>query len=198
VQLAAPVVAAFAAYSGMPLEVWDGIANGLLAFLGLLVAALVQVISITASFGHPQSLPSPKIKRLIVALELQQRLWLAMLCIAFFSAVLVVFGTAIAKHGQEVIQEHSIRRTLAPWASALIAFSLTFLVIRSVLIIPGILSLQKLKGQLDLETAKQRERFFRPALSPECNMRNIPSVVPENFGKKVYPIDTVQSTESKD
>ncbi len=187
-QVIAPLFAAIASYYCVPISVWDKLSNGLLTFLGILVAALVQVIALTSSFGFSHPLPTQKTKLLIVALEKQQKLWLAMLCVAFLAAFFVVIGSAVASHEGAATQEKLFRELMSPFVSSAIAFLLSFLGIRSILIIPGILSLQRLKGRLELDAAKSRERGCRPASTPECHIRFTPAV-PDDFGKKVRTIE---------
>lgn len=198
-QLTASALVAYAAFRWLPLTVWGSMANGLLAFLGLLVAALVQVIPITAGFNQPEHVTPSEARRLGVALEAQQRLWLILLGTSFITAIILVAGVAVTPHTEsippvagvtaaphtEVIPLDSLRLVAAPWFSGAIAFLLLYVATRALLLVPGVLSLQRLRNRLNLEAAKnheivrQQKNKATPFASPAA------PVTPDSFGRIV-------------
>lgn len=185
IQLIAASASAYTAFRWLPLETWETMANGLLAFLGLLVAALVQVIPITAGFSQPEHVPPAEAERLGLALEKQQRLWLALLGLSFTTVILLVVGVAISPHGKEIVPPESLRGMMFPWFSGAIAFMLCFVVARALLLIPGVLSLQRLRNRLNVEASKYHERLriqtaVHTPLEPPTE-----SMLPEGFGRIV-------------
>lgn len=64
VGLLLPLLAAFAGWQWVPLVLWIDMNQGLLAFLGLIAAALVQVIPVTANFLQSDELTPEEARRL--------------------------------------------------------------------------------------------------------------------------------------
>ena len=72
ISLLLTIVAAVCAYLWMPLASFIGIKDGLIAYLGFLSAAVIQVIPVTANFLQGDDLKPEETRRLNRQLERQQ------------------------------------------------------------------------------------------------------------------------------
>ncbi|WP_156939569.1 hypothetical protein [Desulfocurvus vexinensis] len=197
-QLVSAVAVGIAAHRWVNLSVWEGMANGLFAFLGLLVAALVQVIPITAGFTQPDFVSPAEAKKLGTALEIQQKLWLALLGIAFVSVLVLVLGVAVAPHDKEVLAADSLRSLSAPWLSGAIAFMVWYVAIRALSLIPGVLSLQRIRSRLNIEAAKHHERVRPQAFDNQNIIASARPIVPDGYGKMITPKKDEDASHSAD
>lgn len=182
----------------MPLSTWESIANGLLAFLGLLVAALVQVIPITVGFSQPDCITPSESKRLGSALETQQRLWLVLLAISIVTVLTLVLGIAIAPRDGQVLPAGSLRARLAPWLSGCIAFMVWYSAVRTLSLIPGILSLQRLRNNLNYEAAKKHDMERNSVYTLQKLTPPTTSIVSERFGEILTSDDQEGVVSSSD
>lgn len=183
-----PLVCAVLAWKWFPLSVWVSINQGLIAFLGLLTAALIQVIPVTANFLQADHLYPTEAQRLSSALEKQQKFWLGLLAATFATFVLVIIASAIPAKA-------SVGFTVPVWgaysidvgriASAILALAVSFLMARVGSVLLGVMSLQRLRSDLVIIGAKRRaaaeaEKQMQAAILPQ-------HIVPPDYGKIIRP-----------
>lgn len=173
------VVAGLAAGRWVGLPAWLSINDGLLAFFGLLAAALFQVIPITANFLQADDLTPEEARRLCSALERQQKFWIGMLASTVLAFTVVVLAS-LAKN-RLLVDVYKIGEIdLSPVASFLIGGSLCFLLLRMVSVLNGVLSLQRLRSALVLSAAKRRASAAAEKIQQE--MLPSRSIVPADYG----------------
>lgn len=173
------IAAGFAAGRWVGLSAWLSINDGLLAFFGLLAAALFQVIPITANFLQSDELTPEEARHLSSALERQQKFWIGMLG-ATVTAFALVVSASLAKN--RMVWDVPVAGTtdFSPLASFLIGASLSFLLLRMVSVLNGVLSLQRLRSTLVVSAAKRRAAAkaeqIQQQLAPTGN------IVPADYG----------------
>lgn len=172
--LAVSMAAFPVAWLWMPLEKWGTISGGLLFFLGLLVAAVVPIITVTANFIQPDHLTLVEAKRLTKALEKQQRFWVILLGTTLLTVVILVVSTFISP------ETSVLGHKLAPLFSGMIAMLFTALLFKVVDAIVGIRSLQTLRSELIIEAVKRIAAREREGIS--CFI-DTPNVTPDGFGE---------------
>lgn len=183
-----PVVLAIMAWRWFPLEVWISVNQGLIAFLGLLAAAVIPVIPVTASFLQSDHLFPHEAEQLSAALENQQRFWLGLLATTLATFILVLVISAI-KPGVSIdiaiTQQETWSIAVSPIASGIITAALSFLMLKMGSVLLGVMSLQRLRSALVITGAKRRaaaeaERQVREAALPQ-------NIVPPDYGKIIRP-----------
>ncbi|MNU43066.1 hypothetical protein D3C71_318420 [compost metagenome] len=166
------------------LPAWLSINDGLLAFFGLLAAALFQVIPITANFLQADDLTPEEARRLCGALERQQKFWIGMLAATVLAFTTVVLAS-LAKDWLVVDLYKVGRVDLSPGASFLIGSSVCFLLLRMVSVLNGVLSLQRLRSALVLSAAKRRAAAKAEKIQQELSPAR--SIVPSDYGSIQAP-----------
>lgn len=175
----------------MPYSVFSGITEGLLVFLGLLVAALVQIIPVTTNFLQADSLTPNEARKLAGVLETQQRYWLGLLAAAVMCCVFLIIAKAIGGFNFAPtlrITEHLIPLEVNRLLSGAIAAMLALLFSRMIGFFPGIMSLQKLRGQLVLNAANRRQAQIEKEALVELAKQPPPAdLVPADYGRVIHP-----------
>lgn len=151
------ILVGVAFYCYCPLNYWGSIIDGLLVFLGLVVASLVQVISITASFLQAETLSSKRIEELQGALDRQQNYWLGLLSLSIISAILLVVAKFRLPYLAQNLSPTQINQVISRVVSAMLGFLNAFIAIKFFGVVSGIKSLQTVRFKLALEQAKERE-----------------------------------------
>lgn len=184
--------ASFLAAWLVPLEMWGKLSNGLIAFLGLLAASIVQVIPVTANFLQSDRLTEVEATRLCAALKKQQQYWLGLLMATIIALVVVI---AVSLAGEKTATN------VIPWTapylpvkysqllSGFVGFVLCFVMVKVTGIATGVLSLQRLRESLVLAAAKRATaaEVERVQALQRQAMSTSPSLVPENYGEIVAP-----------
>ncbi|WP_144022280.1 hypothetical protein [Caballeronia sordidicola] len=158
--------------------------QGLLAFLGLVAAALVQVIPVTANFLQSDDLTPEEAIRLSRGLRTQQRYWLGLLASVIFAFVIVVIASVL-KERTVVTIWHERTVDISSAASLIICASITFVVVKLTGLFAGVISLQILREELVINSAKRRA-----ADRAEVAQRavDLPAVItPEGYGRIIQP-----------
>lgn len=173
------IVAGLAAGRWVGLPAWLSINDGLLAFFGLLAAALFQVIPITANFLQADDLTPEEARRLCGALERQQKFWIGMLASTVLAFTVVVLAS-LAKN-RLIVDLYKVGQIdFSPVGSFLIGSSLCFLLLRMVSVLNGVLSLQRLRSALVLSAAKRRAAAKAEKIQQDIGPRR--SIVPDDYG----------------
>ncbi len=181
------IVAGLAAGRWVGLPAWLSINDGLLAFFGLLAAALFQVIPITANFLQADDLTPEEARRLCGALERQQKFWIGMLASTVLAFTVVVLAS-LAKN-RLIVDFYKVGQIdLSPGGSFLIGSSLCFLLLRMVSVLNGVLSLQRLRSALVLSAAKRRAAAKAEKIQQDMEPRR--SIVPDDYGAIQTPPPT--------
>lgn len=182
------VLAGAACWWLAPLSAWGEIAEGLLAFFGLLVAAIVQIIPVTTNFLQADNLTIDEAKRLSKALEDQQKYWVALLILSVAAAALIIAGKLIKPEIPNSIDFGMFSVALAiPFssiASGMIGAAVCFALVRIYGIVPGVISLQKLRSDLVLNAAK-RAQAKRVEEETE-KLQPLPPIVNHDYGRVTH------------
>lgn len=147
------------AFAFIPYKVYSSSSDGLLIFLGLLVAALVQVIPVTANFLQSDYLTEDEATKLVNALETQQKYWLGLLAVTASTCILLVAGKLIEEQSLSTVisvKEISVTLNLNQLLSCITSSLLYLIIVKGLGFFPGVLSLQKLRGELAISAAKRR------------------------------------------
>jgi hypothetical protein len=187
VGLLLPAAVAILAFLEVPIGVWIDMNQGLLAFLGLLAAALIQVIPVTANFLQSDRLTPTEAVRLSRQLSKQQRYWVGLLisAIAVFALIVVV----------SVLKDRTLwsmgplgNRDVGPVFSGLVAFGVSFVLLKMTAIVGGVMSLQVLRNELVLNAANRAAAEEAERVSER--QRSIPlenDMTPADYGSIVLP-----------
>jgi hypothetical protein len=178
-----PIIFAIIAFMWIPLDLWIDMNQGLLAFLGLLSAAIIQIIPVTANFLQSDHLTPEEARQLSGQLSKQQRYWLGLLASAVATVALVVIISVLKNHTHFDIASYQFDFD-AP-LSALIAFAVSFVLIKMAGIFQGVISLQKLRSELVMNAAKRSAADQIKHIQAGIEIRQ--EIVPENYGKIVRP-----------
>ncbi|MCG9025688.1 hypothetical protein [Laribacter hongkongensis] len=175
-----PLIVAGLAYFYMPISAWTSMQSGLLAFMGLLVAAVVQVIPVTANFLQIDGLNVSQAKKLSLALESQQNFWLGLLASSVDAAIIIIILTPI----ESVISKANDADTYKACISSFCAFVFSFVFVKIFHIFPGIISLQRYRSSILIEIAEQkaREEAIKKLLPIPHNTE-----ADKNYGKIIQP-----------
>ncbi|PYD89411.1 hypothetical protein DNF23_28175 [Pseudomonas syringae pv. pisi] len=183
-----PVFLAVIGALEVPVTVWIDMNQGLLAFLGLLVAALIQVIPVTANFLQSDRLTPAEAVRLSAQLSKQQRYWIGLLIstVATFATIVVV---SIMKDRTEFTFDRLGTFDVGPALSAFVAFGVSFVLIKTTAIVGGVMSLQQLRNDLVLNAARREaaaevERLQQRQQPLQADLSN---VVPADYGSIIPP-----------
>lgn len=178
------IVAGLAAGRWIGLPAWLSINDGLLAFFGLLAAALFQVIPITANFLQADELTLEEARHLCTALERQQKFWIGMLGATVTTFAFVV-AASLAKNRMVWDLPKVGATDFSPFASFLIGASLCFLLLRMISVLDGVLSLQRLRSALVLSAAKRRAVVKAEQVQQQHNLSG--NIVPADYGSIQQP-----------
>ena len=182
--LLVPSIAAAIGWQWVPLGLWIDMNQGLLAFLGLIAAALIQVIPVTANFLQSDELTPDEAARLSRGLRRQQHYWLGLLASVIVAFVLVVIASVLKD--RTTLTFHSGKKVdIAPFASLLLSASVTFVVVKFAGLFGGILSLHRLREELVLNAAKRRA-----AEKVEAAQKSLPfptKITPDDYGTIIHP-----------
>lgn len=179
-----PLIAAAIGWQWIPLGLWIDMNQGLLAFLGLIAAALIQVIPVTANFLQSDDLTPDEAARLSKGLRKQQHYWLGLLASVIVAFALVVIASVLKN--RTTISLHS-GRTLdfAPMASLLVSASVTFVVVKFAGVFGGVLSLHRLREELVLNAAKRRAAERIEAAQKSISFPS--KITPDDYGSIIQP-----------
>lgn len=186
--VALPIVLAVIALCWIPYKVWSGMTEGLLVFLGLLAAALVQVIPVTANFLQSDSLTIDEAKQLTSALERQQKYWLGLLWVSIVTCIALIVGKALPDAAISFsfsARGITFELSLQVFYSSLVGGLIGLVVAKTFGIFPGVMSLQKLRGELVINAAKRRQA---ESVQREAEARKqLPPVVSGDYGRIISP-----------
>lgn len=153
-----PVLAAISCVAigyAVDLSSWLDMKDGLLAFLGLISAALLQLIPVTTNFLASEELTPAEAEELTRSLKRQQNFWVGMFAVNVSTvATIVVAAIVKARLIWEIPRVGLV--DMSPVFSAIIGGLLVFLVLRLVSVLGGVLSLQNLRSRLVIDAAKRR------------------------------------------
>lgn len=179
-----PPIIAVVGFVWVPLHVWADMNSGLLAFLGLLAAALIQVIPVTANFVQSDSLTPFEAEHLSKQLTKQQRYWLGLLAVTIATTVLVIL-TSVLRDAKPLVILSDQNIDVAQALSGLVSASMTFLIFKMVGLFQGVLSLQRLRNDLVIAAAKRGAAEKAEVAQHKANLPT--NIVPESYGKIIRP-----------
>lgn len=179
------------------LDSWISMKEGLIAFLGFLAAALVQVMPVTANFLQSDKLTVEEASQLTSALTKQQHYWIGLL----FSTVLTLVLYIVAVAFLPVIKDFPIlfyhpNFMNVDWSQVVCFFvvtALSFVFIKMLGLFDGILSLHNLRVRLVLDAAKRNAKSDMKSKNAVANQVVISTIpLPEGYGQVVDPISQVR------
>lgn len=172
-----PLTLSALAYRWVPIMVLYDMNQGLLAFLGLLAAAIVQVIPVTANFLQSDRLTPTEARRLSKQLSAQQKYWVGLLVSTVIAFAVIVVVSVLKERTEVAAYGYSF--SIGPTFSALVVFCLVFLVMRLPQIVRGVLSLQELRSELVLNAALRNA-------AEEVRERQAQEIIPGNVVSQDY------------
>lgn len=186
-----PPVIGVAAALWTPLPLWYDMKEGLIAFLGFLAAALVQVMPITANFLQSDKLTVAEAERLTTSLTRQQHYWAGLLTATLAAMAIVIVGAALKErvHGLDPLFVHRLFVNVG-WGAIVVFFvaaSFSFVLVKMLGLFEGMLSLHRLRVELVLISAKRSEAEQIAAFIKKQAEVTTP-LVPDDYGQVVPPL----------
>lgn len=182
--IALPLAAGVAAALWTPLAFWFDMKEGLIAFLGFLCAAVVQVMPITANFLQADRLNPTEAERLTRSLTKQQHYWIALLSSAILTMMVIIISSAL-KSRLDLIPGSWHGLTYASIPCFLIASTTCFVMVKMLGLFEGMLSLHHLRGELVINAAKRAAT--EKMKSVQSGAGKTKQVVPKDYGKILPP-----------
>jgi len=182
--IALPLAAGVAAALWTPLAFWFDMKEGLIAFLGFLCAAVVQVMPITANFLQADRLNPTEAERLTRSLTKQQHYWIALLSSAILTMMVIIISSAL-KSSLDLIPGSWHGLTYASIPCFLIASTTCFVMVKMLGLFEGMLSLHHLRGELVINAAKRAAT--EKMKSVQSGAGKTKQVVPKDYGKILPP-----------
>jgi hypothetical protein len=177
-----PLVLAGICFRWVPVGLWIDMNQGLLAFLGLLAAALVQIIPVTTNFLQSDFLTPVEAEKLTGQLTKQQQYWIGLLASTIASVALVVV-VSVLKGRTEITFWNDYVLDSGPAFSALVGLMLSFVLIKMIGIFQGVISLQKLRTELVLNAAKRNAAAHVATAYAEAELPA--AITPKGYGSIV-------------
>lgn len=184
-----PVLLGTAAALWTPLELWYDMKEGLIAFLGFLAAALVQVMPLTSNFLQSDRLSPEEAKRLTVSLTKQMHYWIGLLSATIAAMVVVIVGAALKDRVASLtpIFQHQLFLDIG-WSAVVsffIAASVSFVLVKMLGLFEGLLALHRLRGELVLNSAKRDAAEKISAIQKEAELTA--PLVSQDYGQILRP-----------
>jgi hypothetical protein len=178
------LIVAIASFKWISISLWLDMNQGLLAFLGLLAASLVQVIPVTANFLQADKLTPSEAMRLSDQLAKQQRYWIGLLAATLLTFAVVLIASVLKDRTMLEIPTFG-KFDVGPSWSAALAFSITFVLVKMIGLFDGVISLQQLRSELVLNEAKrnaaeQVEKAQAELIVPQ-------NITPSDYGRIIRP-----------
>lgn len=180
-----PVLLGTVAALWTPLELWYDMKEGLIAFLGFLAAALVQVMSLTSNFLQSDRLSPEEAKRLTASLTKQMHYWIGLLSATIAAMVVVIVGAALKDRVANLapLFQHQLFLDIG-WSAAVsffIAASVSFVLMKMLGLFEGLLALHRLRGELVLNRAKRDAAEKIAAIQKEAELTA--PLIPQDYGQ---------------
>ncbi|MGS1116856.1 hypothetical protein [Castellaniella sp. UC4442_H9] len=158
--------------------------DGLIAFLGLTSAALLQLIPVTTNFLSGDELTVVEADKLSSALQRQQNFWVGMLAVNVITVTVLVLATLLEK--ALVVQiPHLGEVDFSVVFSGLVGGLLAFILMRLISVLEGVLSLQRIRTSLVIDAAKRRAA--RKAEEIQRQLAAPVNIVPSDYGRVIRP-----------
>lgn len=168
---------------------WYDLKEGLIAFLGLIAASLIQVMPITANFLQSDRLSPADAVRLSKSLKRQQHYWIGLLSAVLLAFCVVVVISALKSRLDELpILIRSTWVLSLSWEQIfcfLAAASIAFVLLRIKNLFSGILSLHDLRAEIVLSAAQERSREQRRAELQGVDEISAEVRLPPQYGRVV-------------
>ena len=184
-----PVAIGVAAAAWTSLSLWYEMKEGLIAFLGFLAAALVQVIPVTANFLQADKLSVLDAQRITESLKKQQYYWIGLLAATIAAMIVVIVGAVLKDRvgALPILFRHHLFVEVS-WGSVVcffIASSIAFVFVKMFGLFEGVLALQGLRTELVINNAKRDAAEKTAAIQREVDLAN--PIVPEDYGRIIRP-----------
>ncbi len=184
-----PVLVGLAAARWTSLQLWYEMKEGLIAFLGFLAASLVQVMPLTANFLQADRLSPAEAVRLTASLTKQQHYWVGLLSATVMAMVLIIVGSALKDRVGSfgLLFEHAWSWNVS-WSQVVVfvvALCVSFVLVKMLGLIEGVLSLHRLRGELVISTANRIAAEQISAMQKGAEVST--PLVPPDYGRIVRP-----------
>lgn len=185
--VALPLLIGVAAALWTPLSLWFDMKEGLIAFLGFLAASLVQVMPLTANFLQSDRLSLAEAERLTASLTRQQHYWIGLLSATIAAMVVVIVGAALNSRvgGLAPLFRHTWFLEIS-WSAVVcffIASSVSFVLVKMLGLLEGMMSLHRLRSELVLGAARRQATERAGAIQKDAELPA--SIVPPDYGRIV-------------
>lgn len=160
--------------------------EGLLVFLGLICAAVLQVMPLTANFLQGEVLQPQQIQRLSAQLQRQQDYWVALFVGAVLTALMLIFSKAFSASITAVtlLTLSTYTLTLPQAIVFILVFMITFVFSKVFGIFAGLSSLAKTRRDMALLRAEDRMQSVvnEKTAGFDSSLPNLP----ENYGSIIH------------
>jgi len=184
-----PVALGMAAAAWTQLDLWYDMKEGLIAFLGLLAAALVQVMPVTANFLQSDRLNPSEALRLTASLTKQQQYWVGLLSATIVAMVVVIVGAALKSRvaGVPPLFQHRLFLDIS-WSAVVcffIASTVSFVLMKMLGLFEGMLALHRLRVELVISAAQRQASEKAEMMQKEAEITT--PLVPPDYGRIIHP-----------
>jgi hypothetical protein len=182
ISIVIPILLGAAAAFYTQLSLWLSMKEGLIAFLGLITASLMQVMPMTANFIQSDKLTPVNARRLVESLTKQQYYWIGLLAATISTLVVIIASAAISPYLSELyFNWHGLMPESA--FSFLIASLMSFVLIKTMGLFEGMLSLHNLRSELVLEAAEKAAKKKKDDIQARAGI--LTTQLPDGYGKIV-------------
>lgn len=182
ISIVVPIILGAAAALYTPLSLWLSMKEGFIAFLGLITASLMQVMPLTANFIQSDKLTPVNARRLVESLTRQQYYWIGLLAATISTLVVIIASAAISPYLSELcFNWHGLKPESA--FSFFIASLMSFVLIKTMGLFEGMLSLHNLRSELVLEAAEKAAKKKKDDIQARAG--KLTTKLPDGYGKIV-------------
>lgn len=169
----------------LPHNAVKDITTELIAFFSIQSAVILPAMIFTAGILKPDGLELEDAKRYHKALKAQMLFWVALLSLDFVAVVALIAGKAINWSLILPMPAHFKPFDLGWLLPAILYFSGSLAVFRTIPFVRGVLSLLDLNSDMTLKAITRRNRIENAERKAQADPR--PMALPEGYGKVVKP-----------
>jgi predicted permease len=160
--MAVVAIATLVALIFFPANAYENVTQELIALFGLMMAAVLPTMVLTASALRSGNLSVRKIADYHLALQTQMKVWVGLFIISLVASFSVILGkmldwSVVITFPMEVVAGRSFQLDLIRILTALITACFALVVLRGIAVGKGISSLLRLSGEIALSEAKSRD-----------------------------------------
>jgi hypothetical protein len=171
----------------LPHTAMKDITTELIAFFSIQSAVILPAMIFTAGILKPDGLELGDATRYHQALKAQMLFWVALLSLDFVAVVALILGKALNWSLSLPMPENFKPFDLGWLLPAILYFSGSLAVFRTVPFVRGVLSLLDVNSDMTLKAITRRNRIENAERKAKADPR--PMALPEGYGKIVKPED---------